>query len=57
MESFRFVNYRGRSTRKHPLGVEEELLVVLPQNLRRPFLEVVHDAPLSGHMGQKRTWE
>ena len=53
----RFVNYRGRVTRRHPLGIKEELLVVLPRSLRRRMLLLVHDSPLSGHMGQDRTWE
>ena len=53
----RFLNYRGRTTRSHPLGIKEELLVVLPRSLRRRMLLLVHNSPLSGHMGQDRTWE
>ena len=53
----RYVNYRGHTTQAHPLGVKEEHLVVLPRSLRRQLLHVVHDAPLSGHMGRDRTWE
>ena len=52
----RFVNFRGRATRNHPLGVIQEL-VVLPKSLRRRLLFLVHDSLLSGHMGQARTWE
>ena len=40
-----------------PLGVKEEHLVALPRVLRRQLLKVVHDAPLSGHMGRDRTWD
>ena len=53
----RYTNFRGRTTHDSPLGVKEEHLVVLPRILRRQLLKVVHDAPLSRHMGRDRTWE
>ena len=56
-EISKFVNFRGRATRNHPLGVKQELLLVLPKSLRRRLLFLVHDLPLSGHMGQARTWK
>ena len=48
---------KGRSTEDNPLGKKQELLVVLPQTLRRKFLQLVHDSPLGGHMGRDRTWD
>ena len=53
----RYRNFRGRSTRNSPLGRREEHLVVLPQALRKPFLDLVHREPISGHMGRDRTWD
>ena len=53
----RYMNFRGRTTKDNPLGVNKERLVVLPRTLRRQFLQVVRDSPLSGHMGRDRTWE
>ena len=53
----RYNNYKGRSTKDSPLGKNCQLLVVLPQSLRRRYLELVHDSPLGGHMGRDRTWD
>ncbi len=53
----RYNNYKGRSTKDSPLGKNRQLLVVLPQSLRRRFLKLVHDSPLGGHMGRDRTWD
>ena len=53
----RYNNYKGRSTQDSPLGKNRQLLVVLPQSLRRRFLKLVHDSPLGGHMGRDRTWD
>ena len=53
----RYRNYKGRSTDHNPLGKNCQLLVVLPQSLRRRLLKLVHDSPLGGHMGRDRTWD
>ena len=34
----------------------KKLLPVIPRSLRAEALRLVHDAPLSGHMGRDRTW-
>ena len=49
--------YRGRSTKDRPLGRRSFGVVVLPQSLRRRLLGLVHDSPLSGHMGRTRTMD
>ena len=53
----RYKESKGSSSVKHPFGRTKIQEVVLPMTLRRKFLEIVHDAPLSGHMGKNRTLE
>ena len=53
----RYKESKGRSTQSQPMGRRQILVVVLPRSLRRKFLELVHNAPLSGHMGRNRTVE
>ena len=53
----RIWNYAGRSTKSSPLGKKAWQQVVVPKSLRRRFLQLVHDAPVSGHLGRDRTWE
>lgn len=50
-------NFKGRRNKKNPLGVKEERIVVLPASLRRPFLRIVHNDNLAGHMGRDRVWQ
>ncbi|KAK3877481.1 hypothetical protein Pcinc_017807 [Petrolisthes cinctipes] len=52
-----YVTRKGRRTEAFPHGTKESLVPVIPASLRAQALLLVHDAPLSGHMGQKRTWE
>ena len=53
----RMWNYAGRSTKSSPLGKKAWQQVIIPKSLRRMFLQLVHDAPVSGHLGQDRTLE
>lgn len=53
----RIWNYTGRSTKSSPLGKKAWQQVIIPKSLRRMFLELVHDAPVSGHLGRDRTLE
>ena len=41
------------STKSYPLGRKSFTVVVVPVELRLEVLRLVHDAPLSAHMGQK----
>ncbi|KAK3883777.1 hypothetical protein Pcinc_011902 [Petrolisthes cinctipes] len=50
-----YVTRKGRRTEAFPHGTKESLVPVIPASLRAQALLLVHDAPLSGHMGQKRT--
>ena len=50
-------NYAGRSTKSSPLGKKAWQQVIIPKSLRRMFLQLVHDAPVSGHLGRDRTLE
>ena len=53
----RMWNYAGRSTKSSPLGKKAWQQVIIPKSLRRMFLQLVHDAPVSGHLGRDRTLE
>ena len=46
----------GRRTRKSPLGTNISSRIVLPEKLVARALQLLHDSPLAGHMGQRRTW-
>ena len=52
-----YVVREGRGNEAFPHGTKESWVPVIPTSLREQALTLVHDAPLSGHMGQKRTWE
>ena len=47
----RMWNYAGRSTKSSPLGKKAWQQVIIPKSLRCMFLQLVHDAPVSGHLG------
>lgn len=47
----------GRRSKESPFGSKETWVPVIPAPLRAHALQLVHDAPLSGHMGERRTWE
>ncbi|KAG7166617.1 putative Transposon Ty3-G Gag-Pol polyprotein-like 2 [Homarus americanus] len=47
----------GRWSRVHRYGDKETWVPVVPATLQVQALRLVHDAPLSGHMGQNCTWE
>ena len=53
----RIWNYTGRSTKFSPLGKKPWKQVIMPKSLRREFLQLVHDTPISGHFGRDRTLE
>ena len=53
----RIWNYAGRTTKSSPLGKKAWQQVVIPKSLRRMFLELVHDALVSGDFGRDRTLE
>ena len=53
----RIWNYTGRSTKSSPLGKKAWQQEIIPKSLRRMFLELVNDAPVSGHLGDHRTLE
>ena len=52
-----YVHCRGRKSHTHPHGVKEDLIPVIPVSLRLQALRLIHDSPLSGHMGRDRTWQ
>ena len=52
-----YVRCRGRKSQSQPHGIKEELIPVIPGSLRLQALHLVHDSPLSGHMGRDRTWQ
>ena len=53
----RIWNYGGRSTKNSPLGKKSWQQAIIPASLCREFLKLVHDAPISGHLGRDRTLE
>ena len=42
---------------RHPAGRKEYNRIVLPESLKAEALSLLHDSPLAGHMGQRRTWQ
>ena len=46
----------GRKTVEHPHGKSEIHRIVIPKCCVDKVLELVHDNPLAGHMGHRRTW-
>ena len=47
----------GRRTRNCPTGTNHSSRIVLPEKLIPKALYLLHDSPLAGHMGQRRTWK
>ena len=47
----------GRRTRNSPTGTNHSSRIVLPEKLIPEALHLLHDSPLAGHMGQRRTWK
>ncbi|XP_068200752.1 uncharacterized protein [Palaemon carinicauda] len=52
-----YINCKGKCLQEHPYGVKEEWLPVIPKDMRLYALQMIHDSPMSGHMGRDRTWE
>lgn len=53
----RIWNYPGCSTKSSPLGKKAWQPVIILKSLRRMFLQLVHDAPVSGDLGEIEHWK
>ena len=45
----------GRRNKQRPFGVRERHCVIVPDSMRADVMNLVHDSPVGGHMGFKRT--
>lgn len=45
----------GRRNKQRPFGIKERYCVIVPTEMKADVLNLVHDSPVGGHMGFKRT--
>ena len=45
----------GRRNKQRPFGAREKYCIIVPHDMRSNVMNLVHDSPVAGHMGFKRT--